>query len=329
MKSLRQQKVWHPQVADGCDWFGCVRLAPDGKSIAFAVRQGDTSRLLVEDQTGDVREVGLFEDALGVEDIRFAPGGDRVAVLLAEDDSAFCKRVALVHELGEEGIQWPGQMTATSMAWHPDAQRLAVYDAHSQTALMYSAERRVQLLGRGRDAGERRFAPQLCFRPDGSQLALALRSVFDAQTTIWVAGLVEGRFEQSVLSDVPGHEVHLRTFWSYRGRSLGVLLCDEEHEQSAIMLFRGAEGGGKLVYSADVVDVPSQPVWSPDAKHVLWFRSSLSDGFPATLSCLDVDTGDVRDLLEPDAASGDLWLSQKSVLVADGDEAVYHFTVEI
>lgn len=328
MKRLQISRTWQPRMEDHVDWFGCCRLAPDGQSLAFAVREGKISRVVVERLSGEQSQLAIVEEGLAVEDLRWAADGRRFAVMLGEDDSAHCKRICMVCAIEQESMRWEPQVAATSCAWHSDGQRLAVYEAHSQTAVLYGKDRSVERLGGGRDAGEPRFAPQMVFAPGGQKMALSLRSAFDDRVSISVCSWADGGYEQSLLTEIPGHEIHVRPFWSHRGRSLGLLVADEAHEQSGILLFRGAQGEGQVAYHGDVVDVPSQPVWTRDARHVLWFRSEPSEACRAVLSSLEIETGKVQALLEPDALSGDLWFDNGGELIADGDEAVYILRLE-
>lgn len=324
-----ERKTWRPACAGEAKWVGHVRLSPDNTRIAYVRVEDERAGIFVEDRDGETHEVVESEDGMLPEDVRWSPDGKWLAYELAESSDGPGRRT--VGWAKAKGGQI-GEVLGTTMRWHPDGDRLAVYSSHNRALALYSLDGTdVSLIGGAPDSGEPQFPPRIAIAENGKRVALCTRSTFDECLAVWVfeAGNNGSGYESSFLTEIPGHEAFCSPFWSPEGVSVGLMISHLERQKSGIVVFHGGGGTGRghVLYENELVDPPATPVWSPNGKAILFMQTVRDpadpDGFPSQLVMLNVKKRVLQALVAPGEVFGEPRFIGKKRIVIDGDDAAY------
>ncbi len=290
-----------------------VRLSPDASKAAWTSDEG----LHLVDR---LRVPGAV-----VEDLAWSPDGAFVAVSLADlkQGPGGHRRVRWVPEyVGDESRSTPG----ASFAWEPRGVGLIVADPWTGEIRRHCTETgRSALVCAVRDDGDPLQAPVMAVSPDGARLAFTVLQVERNAGEVRVVDLPSG--EPRLLTELPKASIRGVPFWTPDARSLGFLVSDLELGTSGLLLVRGLEGEGELLYASELLLMPHRPAFSPSGARVAFLdverpHHEFTKAGPPRLAVLDVATRAKRFVTAPDEAAGDVrWLSEERLVVDGGASA--------
>jgi TolB protein len=229
--------------------------SPDGRFVAFARTDGNTTRIVVADARG--RVVRRFGTGSANADPAWSPDGKRIAYTAAAGSAS---RIVVANVAGRTLAQLPATgVLASSPAWSPDGRRLAYAEQLDSDAEREGQPSAVFVIGAD-GAGRRalaRNAGEPSWSPDGSRIAyVAHRSRWSETGDVVVAGADGGAPRRLTATREP----ESRPAWSPDGRLIAFARGDEA--AGAIVVVR-AEGGGERVVVRSRAHGVREPAWRP------------------------------------------------------------------
>jgi len=268
-----------------------VRLAPDGKRVAFARVIGHVQELCISEAVEsdpeaeddsfwlDEKTMTRAEEEVTVlcasrdgpiTDIAWSPSGSHVAFRAGGSPPGFGDQViwARSDEPGELG-----RADGMAFAWSPDRPVLYVADPDE------FALRRIAIdEGKSQDLAEfihfrnPRYWPQVNACPDGRRLVFTSRHASDDTTRVWLVEPAEGRPETQLITWIPGSDVYVAPVWSTKGVSLALYVVHADVGRSGLIVLRGLRGEGQIFYEHEALDGAVAPAWAIDGRSFALFR---------------------------------------------------------
>lgn len=303
-----------------------VRVALDaaGERVAFAEVGGRAPGIYV-------CAAAALDDAVQVADghgftpvdLRWSPTGEHLAYRIAPTSL----RPDEVAWAGVKARRELGRIEGMGMAWLPSGKALLVSDPEASQLLKIEVA-----TGKSVALTDQRFEPSPSFfpaivpSPDGSRVAFTGRDEGDDSSHVWWL-LRQGK-ELAVehVTRVPGANVHVQPFWSPKGRTLGLWLVHTGKRRTGLVLLRGLEGDGELLYRHDALDDAGGPAWAPGGRHIAFLRRVDTAGF--ALALLRAGDGTLDLLTEPGRLEGRLRFSTGYRLLVDGEGAAHRIQIQ-
>jgi dipeptidyl aminopeptidase/acylaminoacyl peptidase len=341
----------------------CVRVAPDGHGMAFAVVGGEKPGIHAVDPQGKTRYL-VRTDREAARDLQWSPDGTMVAYLLSPDGAApgdsavgWARAVGLDgaasgpkprragRASGPEAEEGEGaceidQMGGTAFAWSLDSDAVFVYAPQPGGLWRHAVTERVATpVGAARDDGNPAAPARLALSPDRQRIALATRRMFDDRATVTIftrkattAKDGSPEWESAVLTDVPGASTEVLPFWSPKGVTVMLHIVFPERGTSGMVAFRGADDDGEIVYESPLPDALETPAWARSGKHILFFRAVNEEPIRPEigsyrLSAFDVEARRVLDVGEPGEMEGTPRFLDPRTLAVDGGEVGHVLTL--
>lgn len=360
-----------------------VRLSPDRKQVAFVRTIGwvasvcvtpvrerspstedDAWRGLVDEDTVDsplAAAEGLVElvrpEAGPVVDLEWSPDGAYLAYRMAGAPPGIDDEIGWVRadEPGELGRS-PG----TAFSWAPRRPALYVADPGQYVLRRVAVEG-----GKPRELAELihyrnpRFWPQVEASPDGSRIAYTTRDERDETTRVWLVEAGDDGPQTSLVTWIPGVDLHAYLAWSHKGVSLALFVVHEQQHRSGLIVLKQLRGEGKIWYQHEALDGPAPPAWAPDGRSFSLFRragpkpaadernadaalvadpydpKTIPTGAPGqllgnhALVRLDLATGDVAELAPAGALQGTPRYLDDERLLIDGGRTAHVLQLQV
>jgi dipeptidyl aminopeptidase/acylaminoacyl peptidase len=334
---IQERRLLRPRMADEAR-VEHVRVAPDGKRLAFARRDGEHAGIYVQDPEGNARRV-LECTELMPEEITWSPDGKMLAYRLSEGgELGSRRRVGWASSSAPGEVGWVG---GAAHAFRPDSGAVFVFSSPtlSECEVAKDSGERV---GFATDTGDPRFPPRIAVSRDAAQIALSVRNSFDEHLAVWIyqrpegaaEGAPPGPYQTSFLTEVPGADACAIPFWSPRGVSVGLLIVHFEREKSGIVVFRGGEGDGEILYESELVDAAEAPAWAPSGDSIAFMQAvevpteADPDALAYRLAILSCAERVVVPVTGPEKALGQPRFLGARALVIDGGEEAHLLTFE-
>jgi dipeptidyl aminopeptidase/acylaminoacyl peptidase len=311
---------------------GLVRLAPDGRRLAFARHDGEARGVWVDDpnvQTGPTRVVA--SDGWRAEEILWSPDGQHVAYLIGGGPKPGGGRaVGWAKSFAHGEI---GRADGVALCWSTKGTGLLVADLERKAVVARAldpAAPPVELC-RIDDDGDPHFPPRLTAAPDGSRVAFTCRRVADSVAEVWIIAQESEAAKASLLTQIPGSALHVLPFWSPKGVTLGILMVHLEHDKTGIVVVPRLEGDGEILYESELLDRAETPAWSPSTRFIAFFQTpaaqhEFTKSGPSRLALLDLEKRAIVGLTEPDEIKGNLRFADDKTIVVDGGAVAHVLT---
>lgn len=327
---IQERRLLRPKMADEAR-VEHVRVAPDGKRLAFARKDEEHAGIYVEDAEGKTQRILECREMLPAE-ITWSPDGKLLAYELSEGDEVGTRRrVGWASSTAPGEIGWVG---GSAHAFRPDSGAVFVYSSPI-LAVCDVTKDSGDRVGFAKDTGDPRFPPRLAVSRDAAQIALSVRNSFDEHLSVWMfqragdQGLVGASpYQTSFLTEVPGAEAFAVPFWSPKGVSLGLLIAHLEKEKSGIVVFRGGAGDGEIVYESELVDAAVAPTWAPSGDSIVFMQAvelptdADPDAIAYRLAALSLAEHAVVPLTGADKLLGQpRFLGARGLVIDGGEEA--------
>jgi Tol biopolymer transport system component len=272
---------------EGAGTVGQVRLSPDATRMAFTLTDSPDAGLYVGDVGGQdwLKLVGF--EGWASPRIGWSSDGQYIAYRLEyvprgpEDEVAWVR----TDDYGEVD-----RVDGQAFAWAANGPVLYVLDGPKLAVMRHNVGK-----GESRAIGEfvhhhgADFPPRLVASPDGGRLAYTTRDVIEDTARVFVIQRKDGEVKSELLTRIPGHEVHIFPFWSPKGVSLGLYMVHVAKVRTGMVLLKGLQGEGQIVYMSDSVEGTALPVWAPDGKSIVFPQQqhmaqlALADGAIGTV----------------------------------------------
>ena len=337
---IQERRLLRPRMADEAQ-VDHVRVAPDGKRLAFARKDGEHAGIYVQDADGNSQRILECTELMPVE-ITWSPDGKLLAYGLSEGDEIGARRQvgwasSTAPGGGQGGVQPPGEIGWVGGATHafrPDSGALFVYSSPTLSVCDVTKDSG-ERVGFAKDTGDPRFPPRIAVSRDAAQIALSVRNSFDEHLAVWIfqrAGEREivgtAEYQTSFLTEVPGAEAFVIPFWSPKGVSLGLLIAHLEKEKSGIVVFRGGEGDGEILYESELIDAAVAPAWAPSGDSIVFTQAvelpteADPDAIGYRLAVLSFTERVVVPITGPDKVLGQpRFLGARGLVIDGGEEA--------
>ncbi|MRG91362.1 TolB family protein [Polyangium spumosum] len=326
-----QQRTLHAPVPSDAAVRLC-RLAPGGHRIAF-VREDEG-----EDQSGIwIAEIGNAHTARllvpmkpgDVEDLAFSPDGARIAYRVAPLLGARAT-------VGWASAETPGEIRrveGTGYGFTPGGGAILVADPYRKSLLRYGLdEAEPRELGPFEDDADPSFPAQIAVSPDGAHIVYTAGRDGEEISEVWLVKRDKGVVVTSILTEIPGANVHIRPFWSPKGATLGLFCVHEDQEKSALIVVPRLEGEGHVLYESGLLDPPGTPTFTPSARSIAFFRAEKPDHEErpgeTRLVLLDVKRETFAALTEVDEVSGTPRLFDDHTIAVDGEGQAHLFVFD-
>lgn len=320
-----------PRVPEQAE-VGRVRVAPDGRRLAFARHDGDAAGVYVDDpavQTGPMRLVAA--EGWRVEDLVWSPDGSHLAYLVGGGPPpGGARAVGWVKAFVPGEI---GRIRGSALAWSAKSSGVLVADLERQAIVAQSLDpasppSEVASID---DDGDPHFPPHIAPSPDGSKIVFTCRRVADSVAEVWLVTQGADRPAPSLLTQIPGEAVHVLPFWSPRGVTLGLFMVHLGQSKSGLVVVPRLEGEGELLYDNPLLDDPETPAWSPGSRWIALFHTpepehEFTKSGPSRLVLLDTETHDLVGLTGPNEVRGTPRFIDEKTLVVDGGEVAHVLT---
>ncbi|TKD12176.1 TolB family protein [Polyangium fumosum] len=328
-----QHRTFHAPVPSDAVLRLC-RLAPSGQRIAFVREDGP------EGQTGiwigelhnahSARLLVPFKPGR-VEDLAFSPDGSHIAY-----------RVAPLLGFGARGtIGWasadaPGEIRrveGTGFGFTPGGKAILVADPYRKVLLRYALdEEEPRELGPFEDDADPSFPAQIVVSPDGEHIVYTAGRDGEEVSEVWLVKRENSAVVTTILTEIPGGNVHILPFWSPKGTTLGLFCVHEDQEKTALIVVPRLEGEGQVLYESSYLDPARTPTFTHAARSIAFFRTEKPGDEErlgtSRLVLLDVKRETFAALAEPDEVFGTPRLFDDRSIAVDGEGLAHLFVFD-
>jgi hypothetical protein len=268
MSALASRRMLRPPGSDGA-WARLVRLAPDGRLLAWASEGGV---YLGDPETGWSRRIAAYAGA-PIEALDFSPDGAFLAWIVGSKLPLASERfLAWSRTTGPGEV---GRTAATAFAWSPSKAAVFLTDVRDKGLFRLDLEAEARRkIADYTDRGDAEFPPSIAVSADGKRIAVTRTDARDDVIELHVlARGAEAETEDRLLTQIPGARAHVRPFWSPKGVTLGIAIVHLEQAQSAILAMVRLEGDGEILHARERVNAPVTPAWSPSGRSIAFFAA--------------------------------------------------------
>ncbi len=279
MKLLSRQ-ILRPPAPEGA-LLSLARLSPDGARLAYVRADGERYGVYMADPaTGWNRRLAAYDAP--IEGLAWSPDGAHIAYVVGSKlPLAGERRVAW----GGGGPGEAGRLQAASFAWSPAKATLFLADVAGKALLRQDAAAgEARKLADLVDRGDADFPPSIAVSEGAKQIAFTSIDPLKDEVSVHVLGRDDsGAAALTLVTKIPGGDVHVRPFWSPRGVTLGLYIAHAEQERSAVIALPKLEGDGIILYSSELLDAAVTPAWTPSGKGIVLFSAGDDGSFGLAL----------------------------------------------